>query len=145
MYTKIRVSTESWPWRRSSLAAPAGTRTSDFSITSPAVYHWAILPALISLRDWWCLNPLSCKSHVHVIFQHGIEELLASSFPSCANSGAEAHAAYHFVRVFLLSLSKTECCCRATENVHRDGLFRSLHMRQKTWRGEQVSPLSRSE
>ena len=38
--TEIRVSTESWPWRRKILnspAAPAGIRTHDLSVTSPAL------------------------------------------------------------------------------------------------------------
>ena len=35
--TEIRVSTESWPWRRKSPAAPAGIRTRDLSITSPVL------------------------------------------------------------------------------------------------------------
>ena len=39
--TEMRVSTESWPWRKKNFpAAPAGNRTRDLSITSPALCVW---------------------------------------------------------------------------------------------------------
>ena len=48
--TEITVSRESWPWRRKSSTAPTGTRTRDFSIKSPSLYHWAIPASRLCVR-----------------------------------------------------------------------------------------------
>ena len=42
-------STENRLWRKNSLAAPVGTRTSNITITCPALYHWALHVSLINL------------------------------------------------------------------------------------------------
>ena len=69
MDTEIRVSTESWPWRRKFACCSARIQTHDLSITSLVLNHWAI-PA----------PQVLCEKTVHCVIKRKEERLFKKKF-----------------------------------------------------------------
>ena len=107
----MRVSTESWPWRRNSPASPAGIWTHDLFITNPVLYHWAISAPRLTHNalktGFYCSVNMTITCPVSMLISNS---LVYTYFITLFHPHPPPKTITHVTNFFTCNVSMHKCC-----------------------------------